>query len=143
MRGVGDAGLFGDGEGVHVAADEEGGAGAVFEQADDAEGVGAIRVEADVVGYGVAGFAEGVGEESGGLLLVVGELGVGVELLVDGDERRKLLRFRGGEILCGHMGCKEEWQHEDEELLQGRHLFNFGGWTEFTRTTSGWDGRGA
>ncbi len=97
VRGVGDAGLFDDGEGVHVAAHEEGGAGAVFEDADDAEGVGAVGVEADVVGDGVAGLAEGVGEQGRGLLLVVGELGVAVELLVGGDEGGELRLLEGGE----------------------------------------------
>ena len=62
VRGVGEAGFFDDGEGVHVGADEERGAGAVLEDADDAEGVGAVGVEADVVGDGVAGFAECGGE---------------------------------------------------------------------------------
>ena len=63
VRGVGCAGFFDDGEGVHVAADEDLGAGAVVEDAYDTEGVGAVGVEADVVGDGVAGGAETLGEE--------------------------------------------------------------------------------
>ena len=58
VAGVGDAGLFDDGQRVHVGADEERGAGAVLEDADDAVGFAAVGVDADVVGDGVAGFAE-------------------------------------------------------------------------------------
>lgn len=100
VRGVGDAGLFDDGEGVHVAADEEGGAGTVFEDSDDAEGVGAIGIEADVVGDGVAGFSEGIGECGGGLGFVVGELGVCVEGFVGAEEGGELGLLEGGEV-CG------------------------------------------
>ena len=86
VAGVGEAGLFDDGKGVHVGADEEGGAGPVLEEGDDTEGVGAVGVEADVVGDGVAGVAEILGEDGGGALFVVGEFGVGVEVFVDFDE---------------------------------------------------------
>jgi hypothetical protein len=57
VAGVGDAGFFDDGEGVHVGADEERGAGAVLEDADDSEGLTAVGVFADVLGDGVAGLA--------------------------------------------------------------------------------------
>ena len=58
VGGVGEAGLFDDGERVHVGADEERGAGAVLEDGDDSEGLRAIGVDADVVGDGVACCAE-------------------------------------------------------------------------------------
>ncbi len=93
VGGVGQAGFFDDGQGIHVGADEEGRAGAVFEEGDDTEGVGAVGVDADVVGDGVAGVAEGGGEDGGGALLVMGELGVGVKVFVEGDE---VLRRKGG-----------------------------------------------
>ena len=96
VGGVVGAGLLDDGECVHVAADEEGGAGSVFEDADDAEGVGAVGIDADMVGNGVPGFAEGVGEEGRGVGLEVGELGVGMELLVGGEEAGELLLFERG-----------------------------------------------
>ena len=121
VRGVGDAGFLDDGERVHVAADEEGGAGAVFEDADDAIGAGAVGVEADVVGDGVAGGAEIGGEEGGGVGFEVGELGVGVELFVDVDERGGLLGGGGG-------GDGEEGRGEG--ALEQKGLRGTGGLTE-------------
>ena len=93
VAGVGEAGLFSDGEGVHVAADEEGGAGAIVEEADYAEGSATVWVDAYVLGDGIAGGAEVLCEECGGLALEVGELGVGVDLFVDIEE--------GGGLGCG------------------------------------------
>lgn len=63
MRGVRETGLFDDGESVHVRADEECGAGTILEDRDDAEGRRAVRVTADVVGYGVTCGPEIVGKD--------------------------------------------------------------------------------
>ncbi len=63
VRGIGDAGLFDDGERVHVGAHEQRGAGAVLEDGDDAIGLRAVRIFADVLGDGVSGFAEFGGEK--------------------------------------------------------------------------------
>ncbi len=93
---VRDAGFFNDGQGIHVGADEEGGAGAVLQDADNAESLGAVGVFADVLGDGVAVFAEGGGEDRGGAGLVVGELGVGVEVFIGVEEGGELGTDDGG-----------------------------------------------
>jgi hypothetical protein len=50
-------------------------AGAVFKDGDDASGPCAIGVFADVLGYGVAGFAEFGGEQRRGAGFLVREFG--------------------------------------------------------------------
>ena len=100
MAGVGHAGLFDDGEGVHVSAYGEGWAGAVLEDGDDAVGLRSIRIDADMIGHGIAGLAQFGGEEGCGAVFKVGELGMRVEVLVGIDQTGKLLLFEGGDILC-------------------------------------------
>ena len=80
FAGVGHAGFFQEREGIHVLADEHGFTGAVFQDADDA-GV------ADVFGDLEAEGAELFGDEGGGARLHERELGVGVEIFIDGFER--------------------------------------------------------
>ena len=74
-----EAGLFFDGKRVHIAADEETRAGAVLKDGDDAVCLRSVFVFADAFGDGVAELAEFGGEEGGGLLFVVGELGIAME----------------------------------------------------------------
>ena len=74
------AALLGDGECVHVGAEEERGAGMVaFEGGDDA-------VAGDAGGGGEAGCAERLCHLGGGAGLLVGELRVAVEVAAEGDE---------------------------------------------------------
>ena len=54
VAGVGDAGLFDDGKRIHVGTDEQRRARAVLEDGDDAVGLRAIGIFADVLGDGVA-----------------------------------------------------------------------------------------
>ena len=56
VAGVGNAGLFDDGEGVHVGADQQVGP-AVLQNADHAVCLAAVGIDADMLGDGVAGFA--------------------------------------------------------------------------------------
>ena len=100
-RGVVEAGLFFDGERVHVGANEETRAGAVLEHSNDAECLGSIFVFADAFGDGIAEFAKFAGEEGGGLLFVVRELGIAVEVLVCFSEGGKLAVDGGGEVGIG------------------------------------------
>ncbi len=88
VRGVGDAGLLDDGERVHVGADEERGAGAVLEDGDDTVGLRAVRIFADVLCDGVPGLAKLGGEEGGGVLFEVRQLGVCVEVFVEVEKVR-------------------------------------------------------
>jgi hypothetical protein len=60
-------------------------------------GVGAVGVDADVVGDGVAGLAEFIGEDAGGAGLGVGELRVSVDVFVDVDEGSFLREERSGD----------------------------------------------
>ena len=122
VAGVGDAGFFGDGERVHVGADHERGTGAVFQDGDDAVGLGAVRIAADAVGDGVARVAEGCGEDAGGAGFEVGELGVGVNVFVGVDEGGGLVVDEGGESSLGRGGggeCGETRQGGDDGGLHG------------------------
>src|SRR5262249_30408100 len=78
------AGVFNDGQGVHVGADHDGGARAVLEDGDDA-------VAADLGGDLEAERLEFLGHAGGGQLLLEGQLGVGVEVLVELVEAGRLL----------------------------------------------------
>jgi hypothetical protein len=73
----------------------------------------AVGVDADVFGHGVACFAEGLGEDGGGALFVVGEFWVFVEILVGVDEGWRSLLDEGVEILRGG------W--EDSNGAKGAH----------------------
>ena len=116
VAGVGDTGLFDDGQRVHVGADEEGWAGAVLQDADDAVGLRAVGVDADVVADGVAGLAQLGGEEGGGACLVVRELGMGVDLLVGIDEVGELLLLEGDDVL-GEERRDNDGQDERQQFL--------------------------
>ncbi len=106
--GVGEAGLFGDGERVELGAQEEARARAVGEDGHDAVGGGAVGIFADVLGDGEAEFAERGGEIGGGPLFVVGELGVLVEGFVGVDEAGELLLDCSGGLLGVRCGCGED-----------------------------------
>jgi hypothetical protein len=141
VAGIGEAGFFDDGEGVHVGADEEGWARAVFEDGDDAEGVRAVGVEADVVGDGVAGVAEILGEDGGGALFVVGEFGMGVEVFVDGYEWGVWFLEGGVAILCDECGGNEAEDAGEDQVVAdeqegnsvGRCEKYIGGWERIWR----------
>ena len=70
--GVRGVGLFADGQGVELGAEEESFAFAVLHDRDDA-------VAADVFGHVVTGGAKLLREAFGGLFFLEGELGVGVD----------------------------------------------------------------
>ena len=78
--GEGQAGLFGDGQGVHVGADEEGGTGgAAFD-------LGGNAVAADAGFRDEAEAAEVGSDQGGGAWCVHAEFGVGVDVAADVDE---------------------------------------------------------
>lgn len=103
FAGVVGAGLLGDGEGIEVGADEDGGAIAIFEDADKA-------MAADFFGHLESGAAELAGDAGGGFDLVHGELWIGVELFVDADEAGELCLDLRGKLLSeiGRCGCEQE-----------------------------------
>ena len=118
--GVGNAGLFDDGERVEVGADEQRGAGAVLEDGDDSIGLAAVGIFADVFGDGVAGFAELRGEQGGGVFLEVRELGVGVDVLIDVDEVC-VGRWR----LRVDRRCDERGKQQKRESKRGLQMFSW------------------
>jgi hypothetical protein len=115
--GVGGVGLFLDGQGVEVGADEEGFAGAVFQDGDDA-------VDADFFGDFVVEGAELFGEAFGGFGFLEGELGVAVDGGVEGVEVGVVFVEEGLDLVFGWVGEGEEGEceEEDEEGFHGRRL---------------------
>lgn len=82
VTGVGKAGFFDHRQRVEIRADENPGSRAVFEDADDAIGLRAVRIFADAFGNGVAGFAELGGEQGRSVLFLMRQFGMRVEALV-------------------------------------------------------------
>ena len=107
--GVGDAGFFEDGQAVEIGAHKQRGAGPVFEDADDAVTAKFFR------NFKTDG-AELGGEFGGGFFLHERELGVGVEVGVEGEERGiiggEFLRDDGGR---GAIGGTERRSERDQE----------------------------
>ena len=113
--GVGNSGLFDDGQRVEIGADEQRGAIAVLEDGDDSVGLAAVGIFADVFGNGVAGFAQFLGEQGGGVLFVMRELGVGVDSLVGIDQAGEFVVDEGGKVLREQGHCDEAEERQDDD----------------------------
>ena len=116
--GVGDAGFFQDGQAVEIRANKQRGAGAVFEDADDAVTAKFFRdFETDSAEFG--------GEFGGGFFLHERELGVGVEVGVEGEERRiiggEFLRDDDGRGAIGGTERRSE-RNEQREGVEGKEF---------------------
>ena len=70
-----EAGLLDDGQGVHVGADKDRGAGTVLEDTDDA-------VTADLFSYLESDFSQLGGHSCGSLLLLIGQFWMRVQVLI-------------------------------------------------------------
>ena len=88
LAGVRQPGFFDDRQGVHVGTNQDGGPLAVFEDTDDA---GA----ADLLGHVEAGGPQLLCQAGGRLLFLEREFGMGMDVLVEGDQRIEL----GAELL--------------------------------------------
>ena len=103
--GIGEAGFFENGEGIHVAAEHDDGAGPVFEDSDDS------RFADPRVGF-VAEVFELLGDEGGGFHFLKAELGVGMEVFEDFEEAGFFLSDEGGdffgELVAGLVGSEGE-----------------------------------
>ena len=123
FAGVGNAGFFHDRQGVHVGANEDGRADAVFQDADDA-------VPADFFGDFEAERFQFLGEAGGRFFFFEGELGIAVQLLVQSVEALELgvddaidERLAGRQIVgeffarlglqrtAGRQHCRHDRQH--------------------------------
>ncbi len=70
-----------------------------------------------MVGDGVAGVAEILGEDGGGALFVVGEFGMGVEVFVDGYEWGVWFLEGGVAILCDECGGNEAEDAGEDQVV--------------------------
>ena len=105
----GEAGLLGDGERVHVGAQQQDRAGPVLHYRDDA-GLADARgdLEAEFLRLG--------GELGGGLDLLHRQLGIGMEVAIQRHQRRHVLRHRVAKLLgFGGGGHGEEGQSGGKE----------------------------
>ena len=112
-RGVGQAGLLGHRQPVHVGAQHDDGAGPVLHHRDDA---GA----ADALGHREAQLARDRRQLGGGLVFLEAELGIGVEVAVE----RHQLGHVGAEIVAqivGRGGRRDRGGEDGEKRADGRH----------------------
>src|SRR5262249_38280857 len=88
---VRNARVLAHGQGVHVSADGDGGAIAIFHDADYAEaGNSGSGVFADMVGDFAAGGFQFLRDDGGGAFLVRGQFGMRMKILVEGEQRWQL-----------------------------------------------------
>ena len=92
LRGEGERGLFRDGQGVHVAAHHDDGAG--LSAVEDAEDARPADARADLQPQAL----EPGGDDARRPLFLLAELGVGVDVAPDGDELRRDPGRRGPEL---------------------------------------------
>jgi len=118
--GVGQTGLLRHRQGVHVAPDHDRGPGSVLQDRHHA-GV------ADLFGDRITQNPQLLGQQGGGAGLHEGELGVGVQVLVDGVERRivlgDFLRDQVADVVHGRQqGAGGEEQEGGETKRIGFHF---------------------
>ena len=111
LAGVGEAGLLDDGQGVEVGADQDGRPRPVLEHADDAE-------LADAGRHLRPGLPQLLGDPPRGLRLLEGELGVAVQMVVEGDQLVEMLAGPGL-VRVGRTSA-ETCRAEAEAAIAGR-----------------------
>ncbi len=80
--GVVQSGLLFHRQGVHVAADQHPGARTVFQHGHHAKGLRSVFVFAHMLGYRVTQLAQLGSHKGRGLLLVLRELGIAMQMLI-------------------------------------------------------------
>jgi hypothetical protein len=110
LGGVVDAGLLFNGQRVHVGANEQTWTGTIFQDSDNAPGLRAIHIFSDVLGDRVAELAKIGGELGRGLLFMMRELGMAMEVFVGFGEggQLRLYGLRQGLLRGGGQRHEEE-----------------------------------